>query len=92
VGADEPARIGPLLRGLFLKPMEAVTKTLMLRHHRPYLLEHIDERVLMARHDRGQDTHVLLQRLLSSEHALHLSAEEFEGDGISHGANLVLLA
>ena len=46
----------------------------------------------MPQHDCGEDTHVLLQLVLPSEHALHLSAQEFEGYCISHAGNLVLLA
>jgi hypothetical protein len=60
----------------------------MLRNHRPYLLEHIDQGVLMAQHDRREDTHVFLQYVLSREHALHLGAQEFEGYVLSHAEKL----
>jgi hypothetical protein len=75
----------PLLDGLFLKPAQAVAKPLMLGDHRAYLLERVDQRVLGAQHDRGYDTHVFLQCILPSEHALHLGAQEFEGDILGHG-------
>jgi hypothetical protein len=85
------------LRGLFLKPAQAIIEPLMLRNPGTDLLEHVDQRVLVPQHDRGQDAHVLAKRILSglqrlkpSEQTLHLSAEEFEGYGLGHGEKLVL--
>jgi hypothetical protein len=85
-------RAGPLLRGLFLEPTQAVIEPLILRDHCPHLLKHIDRRVLVTQHDRRQDTDVIVHRVLPTEHPLHLSAQEFEGDVLGHIGKLVLLA
>jgi hypothetical protein len=87
----EPHRSPALFGGLVFKSPQTVAEPLMLRHHGPNLTEHVVDllrhvfqRVLVPYSDRGQDADVVLHRVLSGEHPLHLSAEEFERDGIGH--------
>jgi hypothetical protein len=67
-----------LLRWLFLKPAQTITEALMLGDHRPYLLEHIDQRILMAQHDGRQHADILAHCFLIRAHSSQFGEQPFE--------------